>query len=268
MKLLTLNCHSWQEENQIEKMKVLAETIKANDYDIIALQEVSQPIHETLQFDNMKKDNFALLLLAELQQLKAPPYHCIWDLSHIAYETYEEGVALLTKHPIQQKHSFFVSKSHEPHQWKTRRIVGADLRYFGETLSVYSCHLGWWDDPEEPFSHQAALLLQQINKENTVFLMGDFNNDANQTGEGYEYLLKQGLFDTYILANEKDCGTTVKGSIAGWHHNSKELRLDLILTNQPVPVRRSNVIFNGQHCKIISDHFGVEVEIILDIKVC
>ncbi|MGL4452748.1 MAG: endonuclease/exonuclease/phosphatase family protein, partial [Sarcina sp.] len=27
MKLLTLNCHSWQEENQIEKIKILAKAI-------------------------------------------------------------------------------------------------------------------------------------------------------------------------------------------------------------------------------------------------
>ena len=28
MKLLTLNCHSWQEENQVEKIKYLANVIK------------------------------------------------------------------------------------------------------------------------------------------------------------------------------------------------------------------------------------------------
>ena len=28
MKLLTLNCHSWQEDNQLEKIKYLAKVIK------------------------------------------------------------------------------------------------------------------------------------------------------------------------------------------------------------------------------------------------
>ena len=28
MKLLTLNCHSWQEENQLDKLSCLAEVIK------------------------------------------------------------------------------------------------------------------------------------------------------------------------------------------------------------------------------------------------
>ncbi|GAA3332603.1 hypothetical protein GCM10020331_093400 [Ectobacillus funiculus] len=30
-------------------------------------------------------------------------------------------------------------------------------------------------------------------------------------GEGYEYVLSQGLYDTYHLADEKDEGITVKG---------------------------------------------------------
>lgn len=42
MKLLTLNCHSWHEENQLNKICYLAETIKEMMYDVIALQEVSQ----------------------------------------------------------------------------------------------------------------------------------------------------------------------------------------------------------------------------------
>ena len=45
MKLLTLNCHSWQEDNQIEKIKYLAKIIKEKQYDVIALQEVSQKIN-------------------------------------------------------------------------------------------------------------------------------------------------------------------------------------------------------------------------------
>ena len=45
MKLLTLNCHAWQEENQMEKIQYLAQVIKEKQYDIIALQEVSQLIN-------------------------------------------------------------------------------------------------------------------------------------------------------------------------------------------------------------------------------
>ena len=40
MKLLTLNCHSWQEDNQIEKIKYLAKIIKEKQYDAEMTGEV------------------------------------------------------------------------------------------------------------------------------------------------------------------------------------------------------------------------------------
>ena len=58
MKLLTLNCHSWQEDNQLDKINYLAQTIKENDYDVIALQEVSQHILGKQFKGKIKKDNY------------------------------------------------------------------------------------------------------------------------------------------------------------------------------------------------------------------
>ena len=70
MKLLTLNCHSWQEENQIDKIKYLAKIIIEKDYDVIALQEVSQSVSAESVDSKLKKDNFALLLQEELDKIK------------------------------------------------------------------------------------------------------------------------------------------------------------------------------------------------------
>ncbi|MTL70859.1 endonuclease, partial [Turicibacter sanguinis] len=41
----------------------------------------------------------------------------------------------------------------------------------------------------------------------------------------------------------------------------KGLRIDLVLSDKPVNVLSSHVIFNGSHKDIVSDHFGVEVEL-------
>ncbi|WP_294368567.1 hypothetical protein [uncultured Clostridium sp.] len=41
--------------------------------------------------------------------------------------------------------------------------------------------------------------------------MGDFNNNAYAKDEGYDYLIKNGLIDTYTLVQVKDNGVTVKG---------------------------------------------------------
>ncbi|WP_243291425.1 endonuclease/exonuclease/phosphatase family protein [Bacillus sp. FJAT-47783] len=261
MKLLTLNCHSWQEENQMEKIKWIAEAILENEYDCIALQEVSQSIDAKGVKGQLKEDNFAFMILQQLKKMGGPTYHCYWDMSHLAYDTYEEGVAILSKHPIEKARSFYVSRSNSIHQWKSRKIVEAKVRIKNEELLFYSCHLGWWTDVEEPFQDQVDQLLSRINKDKWVFLMGDFNNDANSRNEGYDYLVKSGLYDTYELAKEKDCGITVKGKIAGWNDNHHDLRIDFIFTNRKIPVQTSAVVFNGENRPVVSDHFGVEVEI-------
>ena len=91
MKLLTLNCHSWLEENQEEKIKVIAKTIIEKDYDVVALQEVNQSICEDIVFDNVKKDNFSLVLLKELEKLDCREYKMLWDFSHICFDKFQEG---------------------------------------------------------------------------------------------------------------------------------------------------------------------------------
>ncbi|TYR80235.1 endonuclease/exonuclease/phosphatase family protein [Priestia megaterium] len=263
MKLLTLNCHSWQEKRQLDKIKCLAAAIKQNDYDVIALQEVSQHVNAPIAYDHIKTDNYALILIEELRKLEVYDYQFVWDVAHLGYEVYEEGLAILTKHPIVEEHSFFVSKTSDINHWKTRRIVGATISYKDQLLSFYSCHLGWWKDEEEPFQSQADALLAHIQKDHSFFLLGDFNNNAFIRNEGYDYLMKHDLYDTYELASEKDDGITVKGKIAGWDENKEKLRIDLILASHPYIIHSSRVIFNDQNHPIISDHFGVTINMTL-----
>ncbi|MDN7242516.1 endonuclease/exonuclease/phosphatase family protein [Planococcus sp. N028] len=261
MKLLTLNCHSWHEENQLEKISHLAEAIKEQAYDVIALQEVNQSIGEPLIDKNIKKDNYAVVLLHQLKEIGVEDYTLVWNFSHFIYGKFEEGLAILTKHPILEEHSFFVSKESDPDTWKTRKIVGAKIDWNGRAISFYSCHTGWWHDAEEPFKYQADALFKNLNQEEVFFLLGDFNNNASLAGEGYEYLMNKGLYDSYSLAEEKDEGITVKGKITGWNNNKEDLRIDLILMSEPFPVVSSKVIFNNENKPVVSDHFGVEVEV-------
>ena len=261
MKLLTLNCHSWQEENQIEKIKYLAKVIQEEEYDVIALQEVSQSIGAKNVCGNKKEDNFGLLLLEELKALHVKDYNITWDFSHIGYDVYEEGLAIITKHNVVKEDTFFISENKDTTYWKTRKIVSATIAYNGKNITFYSCHLGWWNDEEESFKDQVNRLMEHVDSNEFSFLMGDFNNNARLQGEGYEYMMQKGLYDTYELAIEKDEGTTVQGEIAGWDENKHNLRIDLILCNRSEKVRSSKVIFNGTNRNIISDHFGVEVQV-------
>lgn len=46
--------------------------------------------------------------------------------------------------------------------------------------------------------------------------MVDFNNNIDVSNEGYNYILKYNLLDTYLLAKNKDSGVTIEGKIDGW----------------------------------------------------
>ena len=259
MKLLTLNCHSWQEDDQLEKINYLAETIKENDYDVIALQEVSQHMLGKPYKGQLKTDNYAIVLLEALDKLGVSNYEIVWDFAHIGFQVYEEGLCLLCKHPIIERESFFVTRSEDTLNWKTRRIVRATIRYHEEEIDLYSCHLGWWQDHEEPCKLQIDKLNEHLSNERLSLLMGDFNNNANTIGEGYSYMKELGWLDTYELAADKDTGETVQGKIAGWESNSDNIRVDYVWANRSVKVESSYVIFNGVNRKVISDHYGIEV---------
>jgi len=260
MKLLTLNCHSWMEDYQKEKIKIIANTIKDKGYDVIALQEVNQSIERKYVFKNIKEDNFAFVLLKELESLGCMGYRMLWDFSHIGFDKYEEGLSILTKHKIEKTSSFFITKIHDQTFWKTRKIIGSTIKINKKLIDFYCCHLGWWNDEEEPFKYQADKLLSRMKKDRLTFLMGDFNNNAFIRGEGYDYLIEKGLYDTFSMARGKDKGITVKGKIDGWSSNEQGLRLDLILSNKKVNIRYSQVIFNGDNKPVVSDHYGVEIE--------
>ena len=260
MRLLTLNCHSWQEENQIKKLQHLAETIAANDYDVVALQEVSQKETSEIVDGVIRKDNYGLLLQQELKK-HGKDYSLSWDQAHKAYDDYEEGLATLTKHPVKKVQSHYVSSSKDYHNWKTRIVLQTDIEVECNIYSFFNCHFGWWGDEEEPGSLQLQRLIDIIPTEHPAFLMGDFNSEASKEGEGYSYLLANGLYDTFVEAQDKDQGITVPGRIAGWDDNAEEKRIDFIFSNQNYQVSYSKVIFNGKNKNVVSDHYGVDVKI-------
>lgn len=119
MKIMTLNTHSWLEEEPREKLKQIAQKICHEQYDVIALQEVNQTMDaKRLTSEQLKNfsqvqeqtpvrsDNFAYCLIQLLAE-QGETYYWSWEMSHIGYAIYEEGNALLSKQPlISQTHLY------------------------------------------------------------------------------------------------------------------------------------------------------------------
>ena len=118
MKLLDLNTHNWIEVEQERKLGELIDFILAGDYDLITLQEVNQtmtaPFWEPDAYfcpvakqRSIKEDNFARLLVEGLRQA-GKAYYWAWADAHIGFDRYDEGVAILSKEPLQPE-AYWVS---------------------------------------------------------------------------------------------------------------------------------------------------------------
>lgn len=272
MKLLTLNTHSLLEENYPQKLSAFADAIAAELPDVIALQEVNQTAdapavdasaladytpctdRAVIRADNHVY-NAARLLLA-----RGIRYRWSWLPIKRGYGRFDEGIALMSLRPIRKVDRLTVSRTDDFQSWKTRKILGICTEDAPDEW-FFSVHYGFWDDPDEPFSKEWQKTAAHMAHHDRVLLMGDFNSPVDRKGEGYDLIAEGGWLDTYALARQKDSGITVGAPIDGWTDSAEAMRIDQIWTNHPIRVNESRVIFNGANYPVISDHFGVMIEV-------
>lgn len=270
MRLLTLNTHSLAEDQYEEKLEAFLAGVTRIRPHVMALQEVNQPQNgmpqspDTALYTPCRSDitvrqgNHALSVARGLAACGLS-YHWSWLPVKRGYEIYDEGVAMFSLSPIEETDICHASRLKDYHHWKTRALLG--IRTGGYWF--YSLHLGWWDDPEEPFAAQWERVDRHVRHRGQVFLMGDFNSPAEVVGEGYDLMRQTGWHDTYASARHRDAGITVRGKIPGWTHRDlpeQGARVDHILCNFPCRVASSRVVFDQTREPVVSDHFGVLVE--------
>lgn len=283
MKLLTLNTHSLEEPGYAEKTEKFIEMLVKEQPDIIALQEVNQSLAEKELPDIMldgftrcngfnvpvRLDNHARKVVEELRK-RGVYYYWTWISAKIGYGKYDEGMALLSRKPVRRVQEFLISRSDDYENWKTRKTLGIQVE--GTDDWFFTVHMGWWNDTEEPFARQWECLQEFLSQpeytEGFIWLMGDFNSLDNVEEEGYELILESGWSDTYLSAMEKDNGITVAEEIDGWRSEDgienperKEKRLDYIFCNRSEDIKSSKVVCNGTNYPIVSDHYGVMIEL-------
>lgn len=272
MKVLTLNTHSLVEEHYPEKLQCFVSAVIEEQPDIIALQEVNQTIAEmpvtslhrgyvpcadgiTIRRDNHVRS------AAEMLHSQGLEYDWTWLPLKKGYNKYDEGIALMSRSKILETEVVQISGIDDYDNWKTRKIVGIRTEAQPDVW-FFSVHYGWWDDPDEPFQGQWRKTAAHMLKFEHVWLMGDFNSPAEVRGEGYDMIRRDGWFDSYIFAQNKDSGMTVGHVIDGWKDRisgTDGMRIDQIWCSEKPEIISSKVIFNGKNKSIVSDHYGVMV---------
>ena len=279
MKILTLNTHSIIEEDYETKLKIFVDGILTEKPEVFALQEVNQTVGAPIVFDAEEtgfvscegyhcaifKDNHAFRV-AKMLKDAGLPYVWTWIPLKIGYSKYEEGLAVFSQKMFESFDQFYISSCQDMNNWKTRKMLG--VKTYGYWF--YSTHMGWWDDREEPFAKQWDKVTAQLGRPQGIsepcFILGDFNTSADKREQGYDYVVSSGWYDTFALAKEKDAGYTVEKKIDGWENRKEEvknlgMRIDYIWTNKKLFVKKSSVVFNGACHPVVSDHYGVMIEI-------
>lgn len=278
MKLLTLNTHSWIEEKPLEKLEAIKEQLLADPYDVISLQEVNQSMDaEEAEVDSffnapnqgtvIKKDNFAFLLQQELKK-SGLEYYWSWVPSHIGYDQYDEGIAILTRFKVTNTRGILLSRKDDYTDYHTRKALEVRFQANDKNYFVYGLHLSWWQDETEsyPFLYEWNKLVEawetEAQKGSCILLMGDFNNPAHIEKQGYSLVSKHPLLkDAYLDATVKNGSHTVEKKIDGWENNSDFLRIDYIFVSANLSVDSYETVFDGRKTPVVSDHFGVGVRL-------
>ena len=280
MKILTLNTHSLQEENYQQKLNWFVEGILKEMPDIIAMQEVNQTAAAELMDLEMlegqypipgcmkiRRDNHAAQVAYRLRQAGIECYWA-WLPIKLGYGKYDEGVAILSLgRKIRCVDKFPISKINDYQNWRTRAVLGVQVEGLDDWF--YTVHMGWWDDTAERFLDQWNTLSSCIATKRcygTIWLLGDFNAPDQVLGQSYEHIASCGWIDTYKIAQYKDSGITVPGIIDGWREklidkNVEGMRLDYIWCSEKKEIISSRVVFNGMNEPVVSDHFGVMIQV-------
>ena len=270
MKILTLNTHSLCEKEATFKRKLTALWIAEQQPDVICLQEVNQTMTSSevdvdgffTGKDTIKQDNYAKDLVQDLLEL-GHQYYWMWEPVKIGYGKYEEGLAILSKTEILDHESILLTHTDDFNNWKKRKALGVKIQISNNNLWVYTTHMGWFNDDEEPFLTQWKKLNRHLKeKSETIILTGDFNAPDCLSGQSYDEIIDSDWFDAYHLAKNTYGHDTAKGKIDGWENSEiSGMRIDYIFLNKPLSVLNHEVVFDGENAPIVSDHFGIKMEV-------
>jgi maltose 6'-phosphate phosphatase len=255
LKVLILNLHCYQEDNQDHKLSQIARAINELDVDVVCLQEVAE------HWNNGMGDwasNSAKIINERLRS----PYHLVTDWSHIGFDRYREGVAILSRHPIARHEGRYVSNSSDPYSIHSRKVVMAQIRVPQVGLvNVFSSHLSWWEDG---FAEQFEKLRQWARNEHTnqvsaTMLCGDFNIKAGS--RGYHLVVNSNEYDDqYLAVNSPQVFRMIfEMKDSRWHrHLDNDHRIDYVFLRRAsdLSATAGKVVFTEKDYGRVSDHCG------------
>ncbi|OAI29483.1 endonuclease/exonuclease/phosphatase family protein [Methylomonas koyamae] len=259
LKVLILNLHCYQEDDQDRKFWQIAKAVDELQADVVCLQEVAEHWNDG---SGDWASNSANIINRRLKK----PFHLYSDWSHLGFDKYREGVAILSRYPIERQEARYVSDSSDAYSIHSRKVVAAciDVPCIGP-IDVFSAHLSWWDDG---FPEQFQRLSDWADSRRggevaATLLCGDFNIAAGSLGyrlvvDGHRYE------DQYLAANAPALFQQIfRVDDAHWRDQlADDYRIDYVFMNKDSGLRATSarVLFTEQDYGRVSDHCGYLLE--------
>jgi len=267
--ILSLNLHTYQETQQNEKFNLITDVIGKMDIDFIAFQECAQ--HKSAAFTTgiIREDNMALILSDRLKAKYNVGYTFVWNWAHYGWTVWEEGVAILSKHPLINSEDRYISTYTGTSDITSRKVIFGSYQTSNGVFNLFSAHTHWrlTETDEEQNNQIRKIKLMAAEKwaltsDSLAFICGDFNGNPTSDSpwsEGYFTMMQNNEYtDTYLHANPEannkpaqSIYNTIGGDFPG--------RIDYIfMKNNPhLTVIDSQIIFTSDCVGRVSDHFGV-----------
>jgi len=248
LSVMILNLHCYQEADQQRKLTTIAHAINEQHIDIVCLQEVAEYWNHGAGDWN---SNTAKIINDQLRT----PYHLHTDWSHLGFDQYREGVAILSRFPFLKTASQYVSASHDPFDIHARKVVMVHVHvpHIG-LLALYSSHLSWWADGfQQQFTRLHHWATATTHAEKNYLLCGDFNIQAGSAA--YHWVIDNFNYqDEYWLATS----TVLSAEQKQQKRVSDDYRIDYIFAPQHNSVHAisANTLFTPHDYGTVSDHLG------------
>ena len=174
LRVLTLNLHTWQEERQQEKFRTIADAIRELEIDIACFQEVGE-------LWNDGRGDPATHAGRIIRGHLGEGWHLFSDWSHVGFDRYREGVAILSRFPFKETGAAWLSSERSPWSIHARKAVRARILLPGDTLDVVSTHFSW---PENGFFDQFRTMETWLDARADLptlgtLVCGDFNVEVS-----------------------------------------------------------------------------------------
>lgn len=270
--ILTLNLHTYQEEMQNQKFNTITELIGKMDIDFIAFQECAQNKSAVIVDGIVREDNMALIITNNLKEKFDAHYSYIWDWAHYGWTVWEEGIAVLSKHPLTDTESRYISSNVSTTSITSRKALYGSYEIPEGKLNFFSVHTHWrTSETDNEHNNQIKSIQQMADQKNVsnpsvaTFVCGDFNVNPTSSypwSEGYHTMINNNEYiDTFgeVYTDANDSPRSIYNTVGGTYPG----RIDYIfMKNESLfKVLDSQIIFTSAIIGKVSDHSGVLTKI-------